>query len=65
MILLLSGVIFTLFASTRKTKLKLDIEYDDLAPGLNIDLDYYLTDVQVDANKKKKKRKEELLSLLG
>lgn len=59
-----SGFIFTLFASSNRTKFKPDVEFDDLAPGLNIDLGYYLDDSQVEY-KKRKKKKEELLSLLS
>lgn len=62
--LILSGVIFTLFASSNKTKFKPDVEFDDLAPGLNIDLGYYLFDDTMDS-KKKKKKKDELLMLLN
>lgn len=62
--LILSGVIFTLFASSNRTKFKPDVEFDDLAPGLNIDLGYYLFDDTIDS-KKKKKKKEELLMLLN
>lgn len=63
MLLILLGVIFTLFASTNKTKFKPEVEFDDLAPGLNIDLGYYLVDDQVE--NKRRRKKEELLSLLN
>lgn len=62
--LVLSGVVFTLFASSNKAKFKPDVEFDDLAPGLNIDLGYYLFDDTIDF-KKKRKKKEELLTLLN
>lgn len=67
MLLILLGVVFTLFASTSKVKLKPDVEFDDLAPGLNIDLGYYVFDGQNlhDESKKKRKKREELLSLLS
>lgn len=63
-ILTLSGVIFTLCAGATKPKFKPHVEFDDLAPGLNIDLGYYLTDDHVDT-KKKRKKKEELVLLLN
>jgi len=62
--LVLSGIVFTIFASVSKPKMKPDVEFDDLAPGLNIDLAYYITDEQSECTKKRK-RKEELLSLLS
>lgn len=70
MMLILSGVLFTLLASSRKTK-KADVEFDDLAPGLSIDLGYYLFDTtinqpnQTEFKKKKKVKKEELLALIN
>lgn len=64
--LMLLGVLLTLFASASKSKYKPDVEFDDLGPGLNIDLGYYIADHQMlDNKKKKKRRKEELLSLLS
>lgn len=60
----LSGVIFTLIASSNKTKYKPDVEFDYLAPGLKIDLGFYVPDDQVEF-KKKRKKKEEMLSLLN
>ena len=53
-----------LLVSTRKTKFKPDVEFDDLSPGLNIDLGYYIYDGDFMDCKKKKKKKDELLSLL-
>lgn len=52
-----------LFASTNKPKFKPEVEFDDLAPGLNIDLGYYLVDDQLEY--KRRRKKEELLSLLN
>ena len=63
-ILALSGVVFTLFVSSSKPKYKPHVEFDDLAPGLNIDLGYYLTADQLETNKKRRK-KEELVLLLN
>lgn len=62
--LLLTGLLFTLFASSNKPKSKLNVDFDDLAPGLNIDLAYYLADNLAD-NRRKRKKEEELLSLLN
>lgn len=61
--LILLGVVFTLFASTNKPKFKPEVEFDDLAPGLNIDLGYYLVDDQLEY--KRRRKKDELLSLLN
>lgn len=63
MLLILSGVMFTLFAKTSKPKVKPHVDFDDLAPGLNIDLRYYLTDDQLEY--KKRRKKEEMVSLLN
>lgn len=63
MMLILLGVVFTLFASTNKPKFKPEVEFDDLAPGLNIDLGYYLVDDQLEY--KRRRKKDELLSLLN
>lgn len=63
-LLLLTGVLLTLFASSNKPNFKPDVEFDDLAPGLNIDLAYYMADSQADSRYRRKKE-EELLSLLN
>lgn len=62
--MILSGVIFTLIASSKKPKYKPEVEFDDLAPGLRIDLGFYLPDDYMGC-KLKRKRKEEMLSLLN
>lgn len=62
--LLLTGILLTLFASSNKSKVKASVDFDDLAPGLNIDLAYYMTDTQAD-NSRRRKKEEELLSLLN
>lgn len=64
MILMLSGILFTLFASTSKPKYKPHVEFDDLAPGLNIDLGFYLTTDQYYPGGKRKGRKREESTLL-
>lgn len=63
----LIGLIFTLFASTKRPKFKPDVEFDDLAAGLNIDLGYYLNESDNSrlGFKKKKSKDEELSSLLN
>lgn len=62
--MLLSGVIFTLIASSKRPKYKPEVEFDYLAPGLRIDLGFYLPDEYMEC-KMKRKKKEELLSLLS
>lgn len=63
--MLMSGVIFTLFASTNKPKSKVAFDFDDLAPGLNIDLMYYLDDDHNGYKTKKAKKEQELVTLLN
>lgn len=65
MIMLLSGAIFTLFASTAKPRSKAVVDFDDLAPGLNIDLMYYLQDEDQIEFRKKAKKEQELVALLN
>ena len=61
--LTLAGVLFTLFASSRKPRYKPDVEFDDLAAGLNIDLGFYVNDIN-NSQFKKRNEDEELSSLL-
>lgn len=63
MFLVLSGVLFTLLARSNKPKTKVQVDFDDLAPGLNIDLRYYLSEEQHEF--KKRKNKDEKILLLG
>lgn len=63
MILSLSGVLFTLIASTKKSKFKPEVEFDDLASGLNIDLGYYLN--EGNGYDKGRWKREELAQLLN
>lgn len=64
MVLALIGAIFTICVGKTKPKFKPEIDFDDLAPGLNIDLGYYLTDDQLVDLKRKRRKKEELAHLL-
>lgn len=63
-IMAVNGVLFTLVVSSRMTRLKPDVEFDDLAAGLNIDLGYYLYENNNISFKKGKRKKEELVNLL-
>lgn len=60
------GLLFTLIASSKRPKYKPNVEFDDLAHGLNIDLGYYLGDGNhLESKKKYRKKEEELAALLN
>lgn len=61
----LVGFLLPLFASSKKPKFKPDVEFDDLASGLNIDLFNHLSDIYRLDLKEDKRKKEEMTALLN